>query len=316
MTENTSMLLTYAAAALGGAFAAGFAFRQLALKFGIVDAPGERKPHDRPVPLLGGAAILAGMCAALCVNPYVAAGFLPLLLGAAAMLALNLADDVRGLSAKVRFAAEIAVAIVVVALGVRVSFLPHGAIWTVLEGVITVLWLVGLANALNCLDGMDGLAAGSTAIYGTFLAIILAGTGQYQLAALSAALAGSCIGFLPHNFSRSKMFLGDAGSTFLGFLAAGLAVTGNWASAGTARICVPLLIFGVPVFDMLLTTVTRFASGKVRTPAEWLAYTGEDHLHHRLARAGLGRFGATAALWIASGALGGIALLIALAGNT
>ncbi len=310
MSEETSLLLTYAAAALGGSFVTGFAFRQLALKYGIVDAPGERKTHDRPVPLLGGAAILGGMCAALCVNPYVAWGSLPLLLGAAAMLALNLADDISGLSAKVRFTAEIVIAIVVVVLGVRVSFLPHGTAWTVLEGIITVLWLVGVANALNYLDGMDGLAAGSTAICGTFLAIMLAGAGQYQLAALSAALAGSSIGFLPHNFSRSKMFLGDAGSTFLGFLAAGIAVTGNWASGSTARICVPLLIFGVPILDMLLTTVTRFGSGKVRTPAEWLSYAGEDHIHHRLARARLGRLGATAALWITSAVLGAIALLI------
>jgi UDP-GlcNAc:undecaprenyl-phosphate GlcNAc-1-phosphate transferase len=310
MTDEIRLLLTYAAAALGGSFVLGFALRQVALKYRIVDTPGDRKIHDRPVPLLGGAAVLGGICVALCVNPYVAGGFLPLLLGAAGMLALNLADDIRGLSAKLRLAVEIALAIAVAAFGVRISFLPHGTVWTVLEGVITVVWLVGLANALNYLDGMDGLAAGSAAIYGIFFALILAWAGQYRLAALSAALAGACVGFLPHNFSRSKMFLGDAGSTFLGFLIAGIAVAGDWADDHTAKICVPLLILGVPIFDMILTTVTRVGSGRVRTPAEWLSCTGEDHIHHRLARAGLGRLGAVIAVWTVSVVLGAAALLL------
>jgi UDP-GlcNAc:undecaprenyl-phosphate GlcNAc-1-phosphate transferase len=246
--------------------------------------------------------VFGGICVALSINPYVAGGLLPLLLGAAGMLALNLIDDVRGLSAKLRLAVELALAVAVTAFGVRISFLPHGTAWSVLEGIITVLWLVGIANALNYLDGMDGLAAGSAAVYGVFLALILAAAGQFRLAALSAAVAGACIGFLPHNFSRSKMFLGDAGSTSLGFLVAGIAVAGDWAGGSTARICVPLL--------MILTTVTRVASGRVRTPAEWLACTGEDHIHHRLARAGLGRLGAVIVIWAVSGALGAASLLL------
>jgi UDP-GlcNAc:undecaprenyl-phosphate GlcNAc-1-phosphate transferase len=151
---------------------------------------------------------------------------------------------------------------------------------------LTILWLLGITNAMNFFDGMDGLATGLSIITASFLGLFAFLTYQPFLGWLAAASVGSCLGFLPFNFrprAPAAIFLGDSGSTFLGFVLAALAVKGEWAENSLVDIAAPILIFWVFIYDMTHITVARIATGKVRSFRDWIAYVGRDHLHHRLA---------------------------------
>jgi UDP-GlcNAc:undecaprenyl-phosphate GlcNAc-1-phosphate transferase len=153
--------------------------------------------------------------------------------------------------------------------------------------VLTVLWLIGILNAMNFFDGMDGLAAGLSSVIAFFLGVVAFQTGQPFLGWISVAIIGGCFGFLPFNFRVKKsaaIFLGDAGSTVLGFLLACVAVYGKWSETSpVVALASPLLIFWVLIFDMVHITVDRIITGKVRGFKDWIDYVGKDHLHHRLA---------------------------------
>ncbi len=156
---------------------------------------------------------------------------------------------------------------------------------------MTILWIVGITSAMNFFDGMDGMAAGLAAIASFFLGIIAFQSHQVFLGWVTAALLGSTLGFLPYNFrprKRATIFLGDAGSNFLGFILASIAVMGQWAEHDLVKAAAPLLIFGVFIYDMLYITVERVALGKVKNLQEWIDYVGRDHLHHRMEKV-LGR---------------------------
>ena len=174
--------------------------------------------------------------------------------------------------------------------GVWMSFLPDTWWGHVGEVVITTPWVVGITNAFNFLDGMDGLATGSAGINALFFGLV-ALTDQPFVMLRSLALAGSCLGFLPWNFRKNqpaRIFLGDGGSNFLGFTLAGIGVIGNWGENSLVGLAVPILILGVPIFDTTLTTVVRIKRGQVRTFGEWLRFTGRDHFHYRLSDLGIG----------------------------
>src|SRR5207253_11437615 len=154
----------------------------------------------------------------------------------------------------------------------------------------TVLWFLTVTNAIQFLDGMDGLAAGLGVIAGIFFSIVSLQTGQRYLMFLSAALLGACLGFLPYNFrpGGATIFLGDSGASFIGFILAGLAAMGVWADNNpVASLCTPTLILGVPLFDVAFVGFVCVGAGKVRSLHEWLAYMGSDYLHHRFVVHGL-----------------------------
>lgn len=287
-----------------------FVLRKVALHFDIVDVPGSRKVHKEPTPLLGGLAVMLGVLISLCLDSQLSRQSLPIFLGAVAILVVNLADDIKGLSARYRFGIEFVIALAVILSGVRISFLPPGPWGNLGEVIITLIWFVGLTNAFNYLDGMNGLAAGSAAINAFFFALILYWTGQPKLGILSFVLVGACLGFLPHNFTKAKMFLGDAGSTFLGFMLAGIAVAGHWAEDNVVKVSIPILILGVPIFDMTFTTLTRIKDRKVKTLMEWLAYAGKDHFHHYLVDLGFLPSGAVLFIWALTAALGLSAVMV------
>ena len=155
------------------------------------------------------------------------------------------------------------------------------------EIILTLIWVIGITNAFNYLDGIDGLAAGIAAISALFFSIICHQTNQVGLGLASIVLAASCLGFLPHNFKKAKIFLGSAGSTFIGFTLAAIAIMGTWAEDNIVKLAVPILVLGVPIFDMVFTTVTRIKDRKVSTIVEWLKYAGKDHFHHHLIDLGL-----------------------------
>jgi UDP-GlcNAc:undecaprenyl-phosphate/decaprenyl-phosphate GlcNAc-1-phosphate transferase len=264
------------------------ALRAVALSLGVVDRPDARKIHRRPTPLLGGVAIALALCAGTLARRAGDPATLAVLAGSGGMLLLGICDDccprAAGLRWWLRLLYEGCLAALVVAAGVRTTL--FGTPW--LDVPLTVLWIVGLANAFNLLDNMNGLSAGVAAIAALTFALLAAryvGAGPEQLptAAAAASLAGACIGFLPGNF-RGRIFMGDAGSLVLGFQLACLAVQGSWRNpAVPTSLVIPLLVLAYPLFDTALVVLLRFTHGQSPVVG------GRDHSSHRLVRLGIGR---------------------------
>ncbi|MBZ0263661.1 undecaprenyl/decaprenyl-phosphate alpha-N-acetylglucosaminyl 1-phosphate transferase [bacterium] len=267
---------------------------------GWLDIPAGRKAHIAPTPLLGGAAILGAFGIALIANFSFSWEMKGVGIATTLIWFVGLLDDKYEIPAKVKLLVQVVAVSILIFFNVHVTFMPATwwGDWT--EYLITAFWVIGITNAVNFLDGMDGLAAGMSAIISFFLGLVAIQTAQPYFGFVAIALLGSCVGFLPYNFRRSRraaIFLGDSGSTMLGFALASTVLMGTWAENNIASIIVPILLLGVPIFDMTLTTVIRFATGQVRTFGEWLAYTGRDHFHHRLADLGIGRFSAVMVIY-------------------
>ena len=293
-------------------FLTPFAIR-LGHRFGILDQPGGRKRHRVPVPLLGGAVIFLAFAVVVNYNFYYSWELKGVALGATLVFLLGFLEDVWGLPTLVRPLVHIGAAVILMVHGVRMSFLPDVWWGNVIEVIITIIWVVGLTNAYNFIDGMDGLATGSAIINSFFFALISLRTGQEFFMFLAVALLGSCLGFLPFNFrlrGSATIFLGDAGSNFLGFMLAGMALMGEWARDNIVDLIVPALILGVPIFDTTLTTVLRIKYKQVRSFMQWLEYTGRDHFHHRLAELGIGERGAVVVIFVITFWLGIAALVL------
>jgi UDP-GlcNAc:undecaprenyl-phosphate GlcNAc-1-phosphate transferase len=277
------------------AFAVTFALvplvERFAMRRGIVDIPSARKVHRSPTPLLGGMAVASGFAVTALLNFSFSRQLKGVLVGAAIVVALGVLDDVLDVPARWKLAAQIVAAVIAVLYGVVIRLVPgwlpgaDGA-----NAVLTVLWFLTVTNAIQFLDGMDGLAAGLGAIAALFFGVAALQTAQPYLMSLSASLAGACAGFLPYNFRRggARIFLGDAGASFIGFTLAGLAAMGEWSADSPAvALTTPLLILAVPLFDIAFVGIGRVVTGKVASLGQWLAYTGKDHIHHRFEALGL-----------------------------
>jgi len=274
--------------ALGVALLLTPACRRLALRFGVVDRPGGKKIHGQATPLLGGVAIALALTAGMAASGTADQASLRILVASGFILLLGIWDDLdphaEALRWWLRLLYEGCLAGIVVAGGVHIHFL--GTPW--LDVPITLLWIVGITNAFNLLDNMNGLSAGVAAIAAVTFALLASryvevGPEQLPTATAAAALAGACLGFLPANF-RSRIFMGDAGSLFLGFLLACLAVQGSWRSPTVpTSIIIPLLVLAYPLFDTALVVILRLRQGQSPVVG------GRDHSSHRLVRLGLGR---------------------------
>jgi UDP-GlcNAc:undecaprenyl-phosphate GlcNAc-1-phosphate transferase len=261
--------------------------RLIALKLNIVDIPESRKIHDKSTPLLGGVAIVISFIFALMANMILDTKSIVLLIGAIIVALMSLIDDWIGVSAKFKLFVQVSVVLVLIYFGFLIELFPSATPWGyVLNMLITILWIVGITNALNFLDGMDGLAAGISAIIALFLGIVAYQTNQPYMGWIAAAMVGSCLGFLPFNFRPTKpavIFLGDTGSIFIGFTLSALAVKGEWSNNNPiVSFSAPVLIFWVLIFDMTYITIERIVNGKVKNFRQWIDYVGKDHLHHRL----------------------------------
>ncbi len=255
------------------------AVRRVALKLGIVDRPDKNlKSHSAPVAYLGGIAIfLSFLGVLLIVSRGKLSGFHGLILGSGIIFALGLIDDLKKLSVPLKFIVQSCAAIVLVLSGIRVDFLGS----PVLNIIVSVLWTVGITNAFNLLDIMDGLSSG-VAIIACFVYFALGiAHGSIFSPTASLALAGACLGFLIFNFPPAKIFMGDAGSLFLGFMLAALSMTESYTSQNKLAVFVPFLILGVPLFDTLFVMCMRLRQGKP------VYYGSPDHFPLRLRRAGL-----------------------------
>ena len=266
------------------------AVRVLALRVGALDEPDGaegRKIHDQPTALLGGLAVWLGVVGALLANGVWPAGLAPVLATATLLMVFSAADDIRPIGSRPKFSVFLISAGLAVVAGASASVFSPSPLGMVLNVLLSFVWIVGIFNALNFLDGMDGLAPGISIVIAVLIGVVAFETEQPAIGWAAAAIAGACLGFLPYNFRpgrRAVIFLGDAGSNFLGFMLASLALLGYWADADPlVAISNPILIFSVLIYDMTYITIARVASGKVRSFFEWIDYTGQDHLHHRIA---------------------------------
>jgi UDP-GlcNAc:undecaprenyl-phosphate GlcNAc-1-phosphate transferase len=282
-------------ALVGMAFAVTFGLvpfvERYSVRQGIVDIPSARKVHGSPTPLLGGVAVASGFVVTVLLNFSFSRQLKGVLVGAGIIVVIGVLDDILDVPARWKLAAQILAAVAAVLYGVVIRLVPG---WLPGAGganaVLTVLWLLTVTNAIQFLDGMDGLAAGLGVIAALFFGVAALQTGQPYLMSLSASLAGACAGFLPYNFRRggARIFLGDAGASFIGFTLAGLAAMGEWSADSPAvALTTPLLILAVPLFDIAFVGVVRVVTGTVASVDEWLAYTGKDHIHHRFEALGL-----------------------------
>jgi UDP-GlcNAc:undecaprenyl-phosphate GlcNAc-1-phosphate transferase len=260
--------------------------RLIAVKLNVLDRPEGRKIHERATPLFGGAAVIIAFSFSLIANMLLEKAMVVLLCGGIIMALVGLMDDVRGIPARLKLLLQVIVVLILIYNGIILDLFPPRTTWGFwLNLVFTIIWIVGITNAMNFIDGMDGLATGLSAIMAGFMGIVAFQTDQPFMGWIAIAVLGSCLGFFPFNFRFKKpalIFLGDTGSTFLGFLLAGLAVMGYWSESRIVSFANPVLIFWVLIFDMIYITVERIATGKVKTVKEWIDYVGTDHLHHRL----------------------------------
>jgi UDP-GlcNAc:undecaprenyl-phosphate GlcNAc-1-phosphate transferase len=261
--------------------------RLIAMKVDAVDTPDERKIHETSTPLLGGVAIIAAFSSSLLANMLLERGMVILLSGAIIVAFVGLLDDLNGVSARLKLLIQVLVVLLLVYHGIILDLFPLRTTWGFwMNLVFTIIWILGITNAMNFIDGMDGLASGLSAIMAGFMGIVAFQTNQPSMGWIAIAIVGSCLGFFPFNFRFKRpalIFLGDTGSTFLGFILAGLAVLGYWSDKSRiVSFANPVLIFWVLIFDMIYITVERIVSGKVGTVNEWIDYVGTDHIHHRL----------------------------------
>ena len=276
--------------------------RKLAIRTGFVDSPAKRKLHSTPMPLMGGVAIFGGAVLAVIAFvpefPNTVAG---VLLSLTVVALVGLLDDRYGLPAWAKLAGQLIGFLILALFDIRVK-LP---VPEVINYTITFLWLAGISNAINFLDNMDGLSAGVSGVAAAFITLLGLQNDQFLVSALAAAVLGASIGFLRFNFAPAKIFMGDAGSLFLGFLLALLGLQLRFpANSSFVTWMVPVFILALPIFDTTLVVVSRLRRGVSPNTA------GKDHLSHRLVRRGFSQREAVLLLYLLTGAGGMIGVFI------
>ena len=297
-------LILIFASALILALGATPVIRRVASRLGIVDRPDARRVHLAPVPLLGGIAIYAGFIVALLLfgEGWVVSQAIGILVGATIVSFLGIWDDRWGVRPVLKLSGQATAAGILIISGVQVSFLPH----PILNIAVTLLWIVGITNALNLLDNMDGLSGGVGAVAAGFFLLLAAWNGQYLVASLAAALLGVCIGFLVYNFNPASIFMGDAGSMFLGFILAVVGIKLRFPGRpNTITWMIPVVVLGLAIFDTTLVVFSRLRRG-----INPLTNPGKDHVSHRLVLLGLSQRQAVVLLYGVCGILGLVGVLI------
>jgi len=300
--------LPWFALAFGAAFLLTPLVRQVAVAVGFVEAPNERKIHQRPMPMGGGVAIFvafwATVLAALPWDPRL----LGLLVSSGILVAVGLVDDAVDLRWYYKLAGQVLAGLILIAYGVRIEFVTHPlsgeTVYIGTWGVpLTLFWLVAMANMINFIDGLDGLAAGVCTIASVPLFLIAASLGRWEAAMMTVALAGASAGFLPHNFNPARIIMGDTGAMFLGFVLGAISVEGALKGATVLTFVAPILALGLPIFDTVFAIARRFANGQPVYKADC------DHLHHRLLALGLSQRQSVLILYALSALMGAGAIL-------
>jgi UDP-GlcNAc:undecaprenyl-phosphate/decaprenyl-phosphate GlcNAc-1-phosphate transferase len=298
--------------ALAVAAALTWPVRALAFKIGAIARTGARHVHTGVMPTAGGLAIFIGFWVAMLTMHWPPTRpVLAMLVGSLILLAICLTDDIKNLAPLPRLFAQFVVALVAYYGGVRITGLTdplsvvHGyhyislGWWSV---PVTILWIMAVTNAMNWLDGLDGLVAGVSAMAGITMMVGAWTLGEPVVVVAAAALAGACLGFLPFNFNPAKIFMGDTGSMFLGYALACISVIGPYKSTTAIAVLVPLLMLGVPIFDTTSAIVRRLREGRSPLAAD------RGHIHHRLIDRGLSMRQAVLIIYLLTGVLCVVAL--------
>lgn len=298
--------------ALAISFACTPAVRMLAIKIKAVDVPKDnRRMHKVPIPRMGGLAIFAGFLVSVLFFVPLGTEFRSILIGALILVVLGIIDDIVALKPKTKFAGQIIAALIPALSGVSV----HGIVNPFVPGQystlgifsipLTVIWIVGITNAVNFIDGLDGLACGVSAIATVTMFIIAVLFGETYIALMMAALAGACLGFLPYNMNPAKIFMGDTGSMFLGYILATVSIQGLFKFYAVISFAVPFILLGLPIFDTGFAIVRRLLKGQSPLQAD------RGHVHHRLIDLGFDQKQSVAILYAFSALMGLTAVILA-----
>lgn len=301
------------------AFASAFAItlvatpfaKWISIKCGAIDYPKDRGVHKKPMPRMGGVAIVLGFTVTVLMVFFFDKGmstkqFIGFLSGALLIAALGVLDDIKNLPAKLKFCVQIVAALIVIFSGIQINVV----LWPVTAALqkfsipITLVWIVGVTNAVNLIDGLDGLAAGVSSIAALSLMVLCIMTGSNTAVVLTAALAGACLGFLPRNFNPAEIFMGDTGSTFLGFVLSVTSILGVFKGYALLAVSVSVLCLGLPVFDTIFAMLRRMAKHQS------IMQPDRGHLHHRLIDRGFSQKQAVLILYAISFCLGCLAIFI------
>lgn len=298
--------------------------KTLAQKWGAVDVPKDgRRMHDHPIPRMGGLAIFLGfLLSVVLFAPFVQKNGLgiqlqSMLLGAVVIVVLGILDDIYALPALPKLVVQIVAAIIAVGGGNLIDTISNPNIFSAdpywelgwLAYPVTVIWIVAVTNAVNLIDGLDGLACGVSTISSMTVLVIALTVAEPAVAVLMACLAGGCIGFLPYNMNPAKIFMGDTGSTFLGYVLAVVSIQGLFKYYTLISFVVPFLMLGLPIFDTCFAFIRRIAHGQSPMHAD------RSHIHHRLIDMGLSQKQAVAVLYVISAILGLSAVVLTTVGS-
>jgi UDP-GlcNAc:undecaprenyl-phosphate GlcNAc-1-phosphate transferase len=286
-----------------------------------VQVRNRRRMHKKPIARLGGLAIISGFTISLLFGVFGLSFELPelfptgwkvmgLITGIVLIVTTGIIDDIKPLGARLKLFVQIAAAFTVALSGTRIEFVtnPFSNIGIsffniYVSYILTIIWIVGITNAVNFIDGLDGLAAGVSSIASLSMFFVSVITFRWDMAIVAAALSGATLGFLPFNFNPAKIFMGDTGSTFLGFMLASISVQGTLKSYTTIAIAIPLLVLGLPLFDTVFAILRRLINKKPIMQAD------RGHLHHRLIDSGLTQRQAVIIMYIISMFLGITAIM-------
>jgi len=286
--------------------------KKFAIAVNAIDVPkDERRVHKRPIPVMGGLAIyISFVIGAILYNGILTKSQLGIIVGATIIVVGGMIDDIKDLRPKYKLLIQVMGATCLLVSGIRISiltnpfreFYPYINIgWVSVP--LTIIWIIGVTNAFNLIDGLDGLAAGIAFISCVTLMIVSIINGRLVPAFLTAVLSGAILGFLPYNFNPASIFMGDTGSQLLGFLLAAISIEGAIKSTTAFVIAVPILAFALPIYDTLFAMIRRKANGKSIMQAD------KGHLHHRLLDMGLSQKQAVIIMYFISAVLGGIAII-------
>lgn len=312
--QQIGMVAAALAVALAVAFVSTPVVKNIAHRVGAVDVPKDnRRMHDHPIPRMGGLAIFFGFILSTLIFVEMTDQLRGMLLGAVIIVVLGIFDDIYSLKAAFKFVVQIVAALVAALSGNLIAALSNpnvfsaDPIWELgwLAWPVTIIWIVAITNSVNLIDGLDGLACGVSTISSMTMLVIALVVADAPVALLMAALAGGCIGFLPYNLNPAKIFMGDTGSTFLGFVLAVVSIQGLFKFYAIISFAVPFLMLGLPIFDTAFAFIRRIAHGQSPMHAD------RSHVHHRLIDMGFSQKQAVAVLYIISAILGLSAVVLA-----
>jgi UDP-GlcNAc:undecaprenyl-phosphate GlcNAc-1-phosphate transferase len=275
--------------------------KKLAFRLGAVDKPNARKVHHTIMARLGGLAIYLGFMAGAITCMQLTKDVVGILVGGTIITLVGIADDIFQLTAKAKLLGQIVAALVLVGFGVRIEWLnnPFGGYFYLdyLSIPFTVFWVVSFTNVVNLMDGLDGLAAGVSAIASVTIILVALQQGLYPVAVITAALAGATLGFVRYNFNPATIFMGDTGSLFLGYMLAAISIYGAVKSAATIALIVPAIALGLPIMDTAFAIARRYLNGKP------IFQPDKGHIHHRLLAMGFSQRQAVIFMYLISAGL-------------